>query len=278
MRTSSAAKVVKYPSRFLIVFCFLSFPTSQIALPETSLIVPGEKVGGAYDSRSVLTNIDGVLAALVNVALQEKISRFAGVSGTTRRLDSFEVEVSIADGVEQYTGVKGIHQTYRHVSEINGLWSFGEVVTMLRTTRDIIDSAEANQTAPRRDTSGEEDAADQTVVQFQSPAADHRWFVTVDGRVYWLDFDGKIRISKRTGEIERLTWISGSGLAESGIASILWEVNFRAATIAGIVYTMPSDSIYRIARRGLNQLVEWNLTKYAARGRYGSKASVSFGQ
>ena len=149
---------------------------------------------------------------------------------------------------------------------------------MLRTTRDIIDSAEANQTAPRRDTSGEEDAADQTVVQFQSPAADHRWFVTVDGRVYWLDFDGKIRISKRTGEIERLTWISGSGLAESGIASILWEVNFRAATIAGIVYTMPSDSIYRIARRGLNQLVEWNLTKYAARGRYGSKASVSFGQ
>lgn len=278
MATSSAAKVGKFRSRFLIVFCFFSFPTNQIALPETSLIVPEKEVAGAYDSRSVLKNIDGVLATLVNVALQEKISRFADVSGATRRLDSFEAEVSIADGVEQYTGVKGMHQTYHHVSEIRGLWSFGEVVTMLRTTRDIIDAAAANQIAPRRDTPGEEDASAQTVVQFQSPAANHQWFVTVEGRVYWLDFDGTIRISKRTGEIERLTWTSSSGPAGAGIANILWEVNFRAATIAGITCTMPSDSIYRIARRGLNQPVEWNLTKYAARGRYGSKASVTFGQ
>jgi hypothetical protein len=247
------------------------------------LIVPGQEVG-PYDSRSVLTHIDGVLAALTNVSLQEKISRFAGVSGATRRLDSFKADVSIADGVEQYTGVKGMHQTYHHVSEIRGLWSFGEVVTMLRTTRDIIDSAAANQIASRNeiathgDTPGEEDASAQTVVQFQSPAANHQWFVTVDGRVYWLAFDGKIRISKRTGEIERLTWTSGSGLAETGIAGIVWDVNFRAATIAGITCTIPSESIYRIARGGVNQPVEWNLTRYAARGRYGSKASVRFEQ
>jgi hypothetical protein len=229
-----------------------------------------------------VTQIDSVLATLANVALREKISRFAGVGGATRRLDSFKADVSIVDGVEQYTGVKGMHQTYHHVSEIRGLWSFGEVVTMLRTTRDIIDSTAANQIATRiasrNDTPGEEDASAQTVVQFQSPAANHQWFVTVDGRVYWLAFDGKIRISKRTGEIERLTWTSGSGLAETGIADILWDVNFRAATIAGITCTMPSESIYRIARGGLNQPVEWNLTTYVPRGRYGSKASIRFEQ
>jgi hypothetical protein len=41
---------------------------------------------------------------------------------------------------------------------------------------------------------------------------------------------------------------------------------------------MPSDSVYRVARRGLKQTAEWNLTQYAAIGRYGSTASVRYGQ
>jgi len=258
---------------------------TQNALPETDAIISEERVDRSWDSSSVRANIDGVLATLASVAMQEKISRFAGVGSAARKLDSFEAEVSIADGVEQYTGVKGRHRTYRHVSEIGGLWSFGEVVTMLRTTRDIIASAAPNSNAPRDDVNGfqfqedmpgEEDATAQTVIQFQSPAANHQWFVTVYGRVYWLDFDGIIRISKRTGEIERLTWTSRSGPAKAGIANILWDVNFRDAIVGGATCTMPSDSIYRVIHNGLDKPVEWNLTRYAALGRYGSRASVSF--
>jgi hypothetical protein len=251
---------------------------TQTALPETNPIITEERVDRSWDASSVRANIDSVLATLASVAVQEKISRFAGVGGAARKLDSFEAEVSIADGVEQYTGVKGRHRTYRHVSEIGGLWSFGEVVTMLRTTRDIIASAALNSNAPQEGMPGEEDATAQTVIQFQSPAANHQWFVTVDGRIYWLDFDGIIRISKRTGEIERLTWTSRSGPANTGIANILWDVNFRDATVAGAICTMPSDSIYRVVRNGLDKQVEWNLTRYAALGRYGSRANVSFEQ
>jgi len=240
----------------------------QTAYPETGLRTPLEEIRQPGDSGAVRANIDGVLAGLASVALKESISRFAGDGAAARKLDSFETEVSIADGIEHYADVKGNHRTYHHVSEIRGLWSFGEVVTMLRTTRDIIDSAATNVIS----------SLDETVIEFQSPAADHRWFVTVGGRIYWLEFQGVIRISRKTGQIERLTWASGYGPAGTNVASILWDVNFSAVTIAGNELTMPATSIFRVVQKGSDRAAEWNLTRYAALGRYGSTESVRYGE
>jgi hypothetical protein len=247
-----------------------SLAVTQTAPPPDALHADGS---GSSHANSVRTYIETVLSTLATVALQEKISRFAGIGGTTRKLDSFEAEVSVADGTEQYADVQGHHRTYHHVSEIGGLWSFGEIVTMLRTTRDIIDSSGADRNQP----DGEE-ASDQTIIRFNSPSADHRWFVTVKGRIYWLDFEGCIRISKKTGAIESLTWTSGSGPPATGIAGILWNVNFHAAAIAEKEFTMPADSIFRVVRRGRDQRTEWNLTQYEAVGRYGSTVSVHYRQ
>jgi hypothetical protein len=187
--------------------------------------------------------------------MQEKISRYASTGGVTRTLDSFDADVSIADGVEQYTDVKGPHRSYRHVTEISGLWSFGEIVTMLRTTRDIIESSATNRI---------EDDPVGTVIRFQTPASNHQWFVMNGGRIYWLAFEGAIRISGRTGEIERVTWTSRSGLSGTGIASILWEVSFATVNVAGDACSAPSASIYRVVRTGVTQPAEWNLTRYVA--------------
>ena len=256
--------------RLFLILPFLLFNVVaiQTACPETGLRTLQEEIRQPGDSSAVRANIDGVLAALASVAMKENISRFAGDGATARKLDSFETEVSIAGGIEQYANVKGNHRTYHYVSEIRGLWSFGEVVTMLRTTRDIIDSAATNGIS----------TLDDTVIEFQSPAADHRWFVTVGGRIYWLEFHGAIRISRKTGEIERLTWTSGYGPPGTNVASILWDVNFSAVTIAGNVFTMPFTSIFRVVRKGSDRTAEWNLTRYAALGRYGSTAIVRYGE
>jgi hypothetical protein len=264
---------------FLIVPGLLfSFVAIQTASPETGLRTPQEMIRLTRDSITVGANIDGVLAALASVAMKENISRFAGDGAAARKLDSFETEVSIADGVEQYADVRGNHRTYQHVSQIRGLWSFGEVVTMLRTTRDIIDSSSSYWTSLAADPPGGGEASDETVIEFQSPAADHRWFVTSGGRIHWLEFQGAIRISRKSGEIERLTWTSGYGPVGSNVASILWDVNFSAVTIAGNTFTVPSNSIFRVVRKGLDRTVEWNLTRYAALGRYGSTASLRYDQ
>jgi hypothetical protein len=264
---------------FLIVPGLLfNFVAIRTACPETGLRAPREGMPQAGDSNPVGANIDGVLATLARVALKETISRFAGDGAAARKLDSFETEVSMAGGVEQYADVIGNHRTYQHVSQIRGLWSFGEVVTMLRTTRDIIDSSSSSWKSPAADPPAGGEASDETVIEFQSPADDHRWFVTSGGRIHWLAFQGAIRISRKSGEIERLTWTSGYGAVGTDVAGILWDVNFSAVTIAGNTFTMPSNSIFRVVRKGLDRMVEWNLTRYAALGRYGSTASVRYGQ
>jgi len=272
----------RYPG--LRILAGLVFPllATQTALPETGLSVSPTEVDRASESNSVRANIDRMLATLSSVVMKEKISRFAGAGGGARQLDSFETEVSIADGVEQYTGVRGHHRIYRHISEIGGLWSFGEIVTMLRTTRDIIDSSTTNREPEggvfTGGAAGPEEAQAQRVIRFQGASASHRWFVTAHNRIYWLDFEGAIRISMQTGEIERLTWTSTAGPPEAGISSILWDVTFHGVSIAGNALTIPSDSIYRVIRRGPGRTAEWNLTEYLALGRYGSNVNVRYGQ
>lgn len=259
----------------LCITCLiLNLVTVQTALPEEGLPAPVQEVPEDVDSSCVQGHIDDVVAALASVAMKENIERFAGMGAAARKLDSFEAEVSVADGVEQYTGVRGKHRTYQHVSQIGGLWSFGEIVTMLRTTRDIIGSSDWEQQPSGAE--GEEGAPDQVVITFRSPAASHRWFVISEGRTYWLAFEGAVRISRKTGEIERLTWTSGFLPSDSGLASVFWDVNFQPVTVAGAEFIMPSDSVYRVVRKGLDRTTEWNLTRYAALGRYGSTATVNY--
>jgi len=256
--------------RFQAPFLFISLVAVPTALPKSPPAI-AQEVREGVDLNCVRGHIDNVLAALGSVAMTEKIERFLGTATAARKLDSFEAEVSVDDGVEHYTGVRGKHRTYQHVSQIGGLWSFGEIVTMLRTTRDIIDSSDGNQQLFAPDGEG---APDQVVITFQSPAASHRWFVIAEGRTYWLAFEGSVRISRKTKEVERVTWTSTIPPSGTGLASILWDVNFQPVTIAGAAFIMPSDSIYRVVRKGQER--EWNLTRYAALGRYGSTATVNY--
>ncbi len=251
----------------------LSLATVQTALPE-SLALPARGLRENVDPSCVRGHIDNVVAALASLSMKENIERFTGTGAAARKLDSFEAEVSVDDGVEHYTGVRGKHRTYQHVNEIGGLWSFGEIVTMLRTTRDIIDSSDWDQQSPGAD--GEEGAADQVVITFRSPAASRRWFVIAEGRTYWIAFEGAVRMSRKTGEVERLTWSAGFLPSGSGLASVFWDVNFRPVSIAGAAFIMPSDSVYRVVRKGVDRTTEWNLTRYAALGRYGSTATIDY--
>ena len=213
--------------------------------------------------------MDRVLASLSNIAMKEEITRFIGAGSAAHKIDTFQAEVSIAEGAEQYDNVRDHNRTYHHVSEINGLWTFGELVTMLHITRDILSNPDAVtwQRTP-----------DRTVIRFRATAGDCLWYLSVAGRIVWLDFEGVLRIGAATGEIESLTWTSSAGPAASGIASVFWEVNFREGNVAGDINTVPSDSLFRVVRSGRRREAEWNLTRYSALGRFGSTTNVSYGE
>lgn len=220
------------------------------------------------------SRIDQIVANLNSIPVKEEISRYAGSPGADRKLDTFQTEVSIADGSEQYTAVRGPHRTYRHISEIHGLWTFGELVTMLHTTKGLIDKGLIDNPAA----TSMQQTSDCTIIRFHGAARDRLWFLSVAGRVYWFDFDGAIRLSSQNGQIESLTWTSGAGPPGSGIANVFWQVNFAASSVAGDLRTMPSDSLFRVVRTGRRRAAEWNVTRYTALGRYGSTSSVSFGE
>lgn len=218
------------------------------------------------------TGIDRLVRSLVNIDLKEEIARFAGAGDSGRQLDTFEAEISIADGVEQYSGVRGHNRAYRHISDIGGLWSCGEIVTMLENTRHIIEGPGPPEAITLQQT------RDRKIVRFRGASEDRLWFIAAAGRIFWLDFDGAIRISATSGEIESLTWSTGAVPPGSGVSSILWEVNFRAVTVGGSREMVPSDSVYRVVRSGPGRRAEWNLSRYTALGRYGATTDVSFGE
>jgi len=211
--------------------------------------------------------IHRVIDSLSNLAMKEEILRYTDAAGESRPLDSLEAEVLIANGTEEYSGVRSGERTYRRISEIHGLWSVGELVTMLRTTRDILGNS--REVFPQR-------ADDSTVIWFQATADDNLWFIMVGRRVFWVDFSGALRISNRTGELMSLRWTSAAGPPGSGVAGISWEVNFEPTTVSGHTEILPARSIYRVVRAGRRGFAEWNQTRYTVLGRYGSTSSVTF--
>lgn len=204
--------------------------------------------------------IDRTLAELTNVVVHEKIDRYCRAHGRVKKLDTFDATVEILDGTEQYSEVRRKDQLFPGVLQVGGLWSFGEIATLLRTTGDAL-----------RERADQADA-----LQFRFPAASRRWFVTVDSRVYWLDFEGEAWISRGTGEVHRICWISAPLPVNSGVDRVHWTVDFQTVDIAGRTFNVPEEAVYQVTHPGGDR-TEWNLTRFSDYARYGSSVSLSFG-
>lgn len=114
------------------------------------------------------------------------------------------------------------------------------------------------------------------VAEFHYPATSGRWFVSVASRVYWLDFSGEVWMSAASGQVSRVSWTSGKLPAEAGIERIVWTVSFKAVDVYGRTYVLPETGEYRVVHRG--DWIDWNVTRFEGRGRYGSQAWLSFGE
>lgn len=233
--------------------------------------------GGPWSLEGLLPNLDEKIATLDNLVLSEQISRYSQIDGRIHRVDSFDTLVNIADGVEQYSEVRRNNRRFSHVSQIDGVWSFGEIVTMLRTTRDALNAGIPQPGAIGRigqDASGAEEP--EFELRYRYVGSSRRWFVTVGSKTYWLDFDGSVRIASRTGDVRRIAWTSSPLPPETGIARITWTVDFQSVEIAGRICNVPRTGVYRITRSGSGNRADWNVTRFSAHGRYGSAVTVRF--
>lgn len=208
------------------------------------------------------TALDERIASLSNLVLRQQISRFTQSGNKVRKLESYDSIVNVAEASPEYSDERRRYTDVARARKIDGLWSFGETVTMLRTTRDAL--------AGR--------ALDSREIRFHCPASDRRWFVMVGPVTYWLDFEGALRVSPETGEIERIVWTADSLPPEAGVARIEWAVEFRTVAIAGRLCNVPKTAVYRILRSGALKRAEWNVTEFSEVGRYGSESTIRFDQ
>jgi hypothetical protein len=211
------------------------------------------------------SGLDQKIAALNNVVIRERISRYSQQGNQVHKLESFDSVVNLADGSAaetppDYSELRRLNTDETHVGRIQGVWSFGEAMTMLRTTRDALEG--------RALTPGD--------IRFRCKASDRRWFVMVGTATYWLDFEGSLRVSPVTGDIERIAWTAVSVPREAGVARIEWSVEFVPVEIAGRICTVPKTGIYRILRSGRENRAEWNVTEFSEAGRYGSESVIRF--
>jgi len=213
---------------------------------------------GGDQPDELTASLDGKIATLTNLILHERISRYSQVGHRICKLDTFDTIVNVADGTEQYSQVRKDDKVYSHVSQIEGVWSFGETVTMLRTTRDAL-----HDPVP---VSNE--------MSYRYLAADRRWFVIFDSKTFWLDFDASVRICPGSRDVERIVWTSGPLPHETGIARITWTVEFQSVEIAGRLCSIPKTATYLVTRTGNRS--DWNVTEFRPEGLYGSQSAISF--
>ena len=216
-------------------------------------------------------DLDEKIATLDNLVFHEQIARYTQVGNRICRLDTFDALVDIVGGSERYSEVRRNDVGYSNVSQLDGVWSFGETVTMLRTTRDALSQRILRPGQPEPGS-----AEPEFNVEYRYSAGDQRWFLTLGSKTYWLDFEASVRSAPRTNQIQSIAWTSSPLPPETGISRITWRVDFHAVEIAGRVCTVPRTAVYRIERTGRGHPAEWNVAEFSARGRYGSETTVRF--
>lgn len=217
----------------------------------------------------IQADIEDKLAALAHIWCHERIFRYSRSGNSERTLNTVDADVEMIDGVEQYTSIHSGGKILHSISEMGGAWSSGEIVAILRTSRDIIQSelgAVAGITT--------EDAGQTELLTFRHTSPDGLWTIGIGPRIYPIAFEGVIHLSKTTGQVTRIQWRATN--PTSHISGIEWTVHFGPAQVAGKASTAPVTSTYTVAYRGPNGRVDRNETFFSNFREYGSETTINY--
>lgn len=222
-------------------------------------------------ARRIESALDQRLKALTNVICHEEIARYARRGKTTSQVDTLDLNVEVLDGIEKYSGIRRKQKVYPNMQKLPGTWSVGEMATLLSATRDAINLGDAEV--------GMDELADfgkSSMVTFSYTAGSRRWYLKANSQVHWLPFEGRIWTSPETGEIRRISWLASDVPTESGVAQVLWTVDFSPVDLAPQVVTLPEKAVFQITYKNGADHVDWNVTHFSEYRRYGSETAIHF--
>ncbi len=219
----------------------------------------------------IQTDIQRKLASVTQIWCHQTIVRYSQTGDVARRVGRIEADVELADGVETYTSVRSGPKKYRTFRDAGGAWSSGEFGTILRASREIILSEPGAVTGI-----GTEGADEIDVLSFRHVSPRVVWVIEIGSRAYPISFEGKIRTSRRSGEIKRIQWRGTNLPPGMGLSGVEWSVNFEPVIMAGRQGAPPIQSDYTVVYRGEKTRVDRNVTLFSNFRRYGSDTVITY--
>ncbi len=204
-----------------------------------------------------LADLDHKIQALSTVVMHQTVNRSFRAGPKVLPIDTIEADVEILDGTEHYSRIRRNGHSYGQLGDLGGARSAGELISILRTTRDAL----ANGSETDR---------------FLWPDTSRKWAIAVDGRRYWLGIQGKITRSVQSGHVARISWISTHPPPETGIDHLAITVDYAEGDVSDAVFALPETSTYRVFHTGKQPRIESNVTRFSALGRYGSEVAISY--
>ena len=209
---------------------------------------------------------------LESFVCQERIERYRGYRGQTRGeyIDTITSKVSFESGTERYTEVFQNRAQRPSISSISGAWSEGEYGTLLRQTRDLIESKPVR--LEERSTIDGEPAL---VYSFPVDVNSTPWDLDIKRAHYPVPFITRIWVDSENGRVLKIERRSTEIDPRSGIAEIDWSVRLQPVSVSGRQHLLPVAGRYSVSYADTGYR-EWNEISFADYHRYGAEASLRF--
>jgi hypothetical protein len=215
---------------------------------------------------------DTLFGKLQAFVCEERIERFRGKVGTgsPRPLDTITARVSFEDGVEQYSAIKQNDRPLSSLGSVHGAWSQGEFGTLLRQTRQLLDSHPA--TFLELTDVNRRPAAH---YRFEVSEEDSPWDLIIDSHHYRIPFRSQVWVSPATGEILKVARTSLAMPAGMDISEIRWAVILEPVVLKGESWLLPATGEYTVVYADSNRR-DSNHLSFSNYQHYGSETALHF--
>jgi hypothetical protein len=189
--------------------------------------------------------LDRRLAAATNLVCHQTTQRYSA-TGNQVHQDTVDANLRIIDNREVYTDIRNNGRTYERLVDIPGAWASGDLVTMLRITREAVITGRVNLLSRVGN-----DGFGEFGVRFDRAESAAVWTIFVDSAPHAMAFEGTAWFSAASGVLRQIDWQTTGpvGPPRLNIGQVTWKVSFSVVNVSGEPFLAPAQAFYEVKYR-----------------------------
>ena len=198
-----------------------------------------------YAIKPFRDELDRRLAAATNLVCHQTTQRYSATGGQVRQ-DTVDANLRIIDNREVYTDIRNNGRSYERFVDIPGAWASGDLVTMLRVTREAMVTGKVNLLSRVGN-----DGFGEFGVRFDRAESAAVWTIFVDSAPHAMAFEGTAWFSAASGVLRQIDWQTTGPVGPSrlNIGQVTWKVSFSVVNVSGEPFLAPAQAFYEVKYR-----------------------------